>query len=341
MSKFLATHCVLFKNRKAVYVMKLGVMNPVLSSYSFEEALSYLKNLGVEAIEIGAGGFPGDCHLNAADIINNPLKADEYKKLLQKYDIEISAISCHGNPLHPQKEIAYKFHNEFKNAILAAEMLDVKTIIGFSGCPGDCETSKHPNWVTCAWPSDFLEILDWQWNEIVIPYWRDMAGFAKKHGIENIAFEMHPGFVVYNPETLLKLRNSVGDIIGANFDPSHLFWQGIDIVSAIKALKGAIYHFHAKDTKIDMLNCGVNGVLDTKSLANVTERSWIFRTVGYGHGKEVWNDIISTLKSTGDDGVVSIEHEDGLMSPKEGLEKAVSFLKEVIIYEKSGEMWWA
>lgn len=320
--------------------MKLGVMNPVLNEYPFEEALKYLHSLGVQAIEIGAGGFPGNAHLKPEELIGKPDKVKEYKELLAKYEIEIAAISCHGNPLHPQKEIAEDFHNQFKNAILAAEELGVKTIIGFSGCPGDCETSKYPNWVTCPWPNDFLEILDWQWNEKVIPYWNSMAEFASAHGIEKIAFEMHPGFVVYNPETLLKLRAAVGDIIGANFDPSHLFWQGINPTSAIKALKGAIYHFHAKDTLIDERNCAVNGVLDTKGYGDILNRSWVFRTVGYGHGKEEWNNMISMLKTVGYDGVISIEHEDGLMSPTEGLEKAIAFLKEVLIFEQSGEMWW-
>jgi sugar phosphate isomerase/epimerase len=321
--------------------MKLGVMNPVLNSMSFEEALEYLNSLGVDCIEIGAGGYPGDNHLKPKELLGHPDKIEEYKALLKKNNIEIAAISCHGNPLHPNKETAERFHNQFINAILAAEALGVDTIIGFSGCPGDCDESKNPNWVTCAWPEDYLQILNWQWEEKIIPYWKKTAAFAKEHGIKKIAFEMHPGFAVYNPETLLKLRAAVGDIIGANFDPSHLFWQGIDPVCAIKALKGAIYHFHAKDTRIDAQNCAINGVLDTKNYGDILERSWVFRTVGYGHGAEVWNDIISTLKSVGYDGVISIEHEDGLMSPKEGLEKAVKFLKNTLIYESAGEMWWA
>ncbi len=320
--------------------MKLGVMNPVLNSYKFEDALSYLHSLGVDCIEIGAGGYPGKAHLNPEELLGNDDKIKEYKALIEKYELTISAISCHGNPLHPTKEIAEKFHNEFKNAILIAEALGVDTIIGFSGCPGDCEESKNPNWVTCAWPNEYGDILKWQWEEKIIPYWKDMAEFAKAHGITKIAFEMHPGFAVYNPETLLKLRNAVGDIIGANFDPSHLFWQGIDPAAAITALKGAIYHFHAKDTIIDRRNTEINGVLDTKSYADLAGRSWQFRTVGYGHGKEVWNNIISALKLIGYDGAISIEHEDALMSPTEGLEKAVAFLKEVLIYQSSGDMWW-
>ncbi len=321
--------------------MKLGVMSPVLNEMGLEDALKYLSSLGVDSLEIGAGGYPGKAHLDPKDYLNNPAKVEELKGLLKKYNIEISAVSCHGNPVHPNKEIAEKFHNEFVDAMKIAVMLGVETIIGFSGCPGDCAESKNPNWVTCAWPPDYLEILDWQWNEVLIPYWKETAKLAKEIGIKRIAFELHPGFCVYNPSSLLRLREAVGDIIGANFDPSHLFWQGIDPCAAIRYLKGAIYHFHAKDTKIDPINTAKNGVLDVGSYGDILDRSWVFRTVGYGHGQQVWNDMISTLKATGYDGVISIEHEDGLMSPKEGLEKAVKFLKDVIIYENAGEMWWA
>ncbi|MDD4700201.1 MAG: sugar phosphate isomerase/epimerase [Oscillospiraceae bacterium] len=303
--------------------------------------MQYLHKLGVTTIEIGAGGYPGNNHLNPTELLKSPEEVQVFKTLLNKYDISICAISCHGNPLHPQKELAEKFDREFRNAILVAEVLGVETIVGFAGCPGDCDNSLYPNWVTCAWPEDFGKILDWQWNEKVIPYWKGMAAFAKEHKIKKIAFEMHPGFVVYNPETLMKLRNAVGDIIGANFDPSHLFWQGINPVAAIKYLKGAIYHFHAKDTLIDKRNCEINGVLDTKSYGDILNRSWVFRTVGYGHDKKLWNDIISMLKATGYNGAISIEHEDALMSSEEGLEKAIAFLKEVLIFEQAGEMWWA
>lgn len=320
--------------------MKLGVMNPVLAGMKFEDALAYLEKLGVQTIEIGAGGYPGNAHLIPEELLASPENVEHYKALLKAHNIEISAISCHGNPLHPQKAIAEDFDRQFRNAILAAEALGVDTVIGFAGCPGDCENSLYPNWVVCPWPDDNLKILDWQWNEKVIPYWKKTAAFATEHHIKKIAFEMHPSFVVYNPETLLRLRNAVGDIIGANFDPSHLYWQGIDPSAAIKALSGAIYHFHAKDTLIDKRNTEVNGVLDTKSYGDVANRAWVFRTVGYGHDKLEWNKMISTLKLAGYDGAISIEHEDSLMSTKEGLEKAVAFLKDVLIYEQAGEAYW-
>lgn len=321
--------------------MELSVMSPVLQSMSLDESLAYLHSLGVDSMEIGAGGYPGKAHLDPKDYLGKPEKIQELKDLLKKHEMKICAVACHGNPVHPNKEIARQFHNEFVDAMAIAVELGVDTVIGFSGCPGDCADSKNPNWVTCAWPPEYQEILDWQWNEVLIPYWKETAALAQKMGIKKIAFEMHPGFCVYNPATLLKLREAVGPIIGANLDPSHLFWQGIDPCAAIRELEGAIYHFHAKDTKIDPYNCARNGVLDTGNYGDILKRSWVFRTVGYGHDRQMWNDIISTLKATGYEGPISIEHEDGLMSPKEGLEKAVALLKDAIIYQQPGAMWWA
>lgn len=320
--------------------MKLGVFTPVVASKSFEEAVKYLSSLGVNSVELGSGGYSGKAHIDPAEIVANPKAAEEMKAILKEYDMDISALSAHGNPLHPNEKFANECHEDFKNSILAAEILGLDTVVGFSGCPGDCEDSKYPNWVTCSWPNDFSEILEWQWEKKLIPYWKDMAEFAKAHGVSKIAFEMHPGFCVYNAASCLRLRDAVGDIIGANFDPSHLYWQGTEPVEAIKALKGAIYHFHAKDTNINKANTAVNGVLDTGSYGDYSARSWSFRTVGYGHDKLEWNNMISTLKMIGYDGVISIEHEDALMSPTEGLEKAIKFLKEIIIYENPGEMWW-
>ena len=320
--------------------MKLGVMSPVLGGMSLRQMIEYLSSLGVQSLELGCGGYPGKAHCDAADFLAHPEKIEELKQMLAENHMDLPALACNGNPLHPDKAIAGRFESDFDNAVLLAEKLGVKTLVAFSGCHGDCPESKYPNWVTCTWPNDYKRILEWQWNEVLIPYWKEKVAFCNAHGVERIAFEMHPGFMVYNPKSLMKLREAVGPTVGANFDPSHLFWQGVDVCAAIRYLKGAIYHFHAKDTRIDPISCGVTGVLDTSGYGDLLGRSWEFRTVGYGHGKSLWNDMISTLKATGYEGVISIEHEDPLMSPKEGLEKAVAFLKDVIIFEDPDAMWW-
>lgn len=321
--------------------MKLSVLTVATYDKTLEEAAAYLSSLGVSSLEIGVGGCPGNTHLNPDDYLGKPEKIAELKNMLAKYNLDICALSVHGNPVHPDEAVAKSYHDDFEKAVLMAEALGVETVITFSGCPGGAPGDKTPNWATCAWPEDFLKVLDYQWNDVLIPYWKKAAAFANEHGVKKIALEMHPGFCVYNPETLLKLRAAVGDTIGANLDPSHLLWQGIDMVAAIRALGGAIHHFHAKDTKIDEMNTAVNGVLDTKHYGDELHRSWIFRTVGYGHDAKVWKDIISNLRLVGYDGAVSIEHEDSLMTGKEGLEKAIKFLQEVIIFEGTQEMWWA
>ncbi len=321
--------------------MKLGVFTTLLSNLSLEESLKYFKSLGIEAVEIGCGGYPGNAHANPEILLNDDKALDTFKGLIKDFDVEISALSCHGNPVHPDKATAKYFDDAIKNTILLAEKIGIHQINTFSGCPGDCETAKYPNWVTCPWPDDFGKILDWQWNDVLIPYWKDMAEFAKAHGVDKIAFEMHPGFCVYNTDTMLRIREAVGPVLGANFDPSHLIWQGMDPVAVIRALGDAIFHVHAKDTKMDKYNTARTGVLDTKPYGDEINRAWIFRSVGYGNDEVYWKDIVSNLRLVGYDHVLSIEHEDSLMSQNEGLSKAVEMLQRVLIKENPAEMWWA
>ena len=207
--------------------MKLSVLANLYGRKSLDEALQIITGLGVHTVELGAGGYPGKAHCNPVELLADPAKYDAFMATLKKYDVSVCALACHGNALHPDKAIAAQFDTDFRNAVLLAEKMGVDTVITFSGCPGDHEGAKYPNWVTCPWPEDFLAILDWQWNEKLIPYWKEAGAFAEAHGVSRIAFEMHPGFCVYNPETLLKLRAAVGPVIGANFDPSHLVWQGM------------------------------------------------------------------------------------------------------------------
>jgi sugar phosphate isomerase/epimerase len=320
--------------------MKLGVFTALFGQKNLEEVLDYITQNGVLVVELGTGNYPGDPHCQPAELLESSTALQRFKDLLAKKGVEISALSCHGNPLHPQQQIAKAHHETFEKTVLLAEKLGVTRVVGFSGCPGDSDGAKYPNWVTCPWPDDFSQIVNWQWEEKVIPYWQKAGKFAKQHGVR-ICLEMHPGFVVYSTETLLRLRKAAGEVIGANFDPSHLFWQGMDPIASVRKLGSAIFHVHAKDCKIDPFNTSVNGVLDTKSYSDEIHRSWIFRTVGYGHGYEFWKDFVSTLRMVGYDDVLSIEHEDSLMSVNEGFTKAVVFLKEVLLTESTGGMWWA
>lgn len=319
--------------------MKVGLFTALLAKLSLDDVIKKIKPLGVRTVELGTGNYPGDPHLKL-EWLSSTAKLKEFKQKLDDQGIAISALSCHGNPLHPNRNFAETSQETSRKTILMAEKLGVTRVIDFSGCPGDSDNAKYPNWVTTPWPPDYPDLLKWQWEKKVIPYWKKRAQFAESHGVK-IAIEMHPGFVVYSPETMLKLRAEAGPAIGCNFDPSHMFWQGIDPCAAVRVLGEAVFHVHAKDTRLYDMNYKVNGVLDNKPYRDEKNRSWIFRTVGYGHGSDFWGDFVSTLQMIGYDDVLSIEHEDSLMSVDEGLSKAASFLNQIIIKEKLSEMWWA
>ncbi|MHB9133090.1 MAG: sugar phosphate isomerase/epimerase family protein [Armatimonadota bacterium] len=322
--------------------MKVGVFAVIFSQMPLEEAMDYIKEAGCDAVEIGTGNYPGNAHCKLDELAADKTKAQAWKKIITDRGLEISALSCHGNPIHPNAEFAKKDQDTFRKTVELASMLDIETVINFSGCPGDFSGAKYPNWVTCPWPPDFGEILNYQWNDVAVPYWKEQNAFLKSKNVR-VGFEMHPGFLVYNTETALCMRDSCGEQIGVNFDPSHLFWQGMDPVYSLRKIgeAGALFHFHAKDCKIDEINTKTNGVLDTKSYTDEIHRSWVFRTIGYGHDTQVWKDIVSNLRMLGYDGALSIEHEDSLMSGSEGFKKAVAFLKQVMISESAGEAYWA
>lgn len=321
--------------------MKLGVFTVLLSDKSFEEMLRYVQKAGLKAVEIGTGGYPGNAHCNLDKLLESETKRKEYLEKVHEHGLTISAFSCHGNPLSPDATFAQESHDTFVKTVKLASLMGVPVVNTFSGTPGDSDGAKHPNWPVTPWPNEYSDVLKWQWDEKLIPYWKAQGEFAKQHDVK-IGLELHAGFLVHTPYTMLKLREATNDAIGANLDPSHLWWQGIDPVAAIKILgkANAIHHFHAKDTYIDQENVNMYGLTDMQPYSNVKTRAWTFRSVGYGHSVQEWSNIISALRTYDYDYVVSIEHEDPIMSMEEGLQKAIRNLNGVMIEEAPVDMWW-
>jgi len=310
----------------------IGVFDPVYKDLSLEAMLDKITALGLEAVEIGTGGYPTSPHCPVADLLADPAKARAWKKKFEDRNILVATLSCHGNPVHPDPAIAQRDVETFHRTALLAERLEVPVIVGFSGCPGGSPADKMPNWATYRWPPEFDAILKWQWKEKVVPYWKEAAKFAREHGIRKLALEMHPGFVVYNPMTLLKLRDAVGEEIGANCDLSHLFWQGCDPIEVIHLLgkQGAIFHAHMKDTVIAREVAPKYGVLNfPEDLAKAAEGSVYFRAVGYGHSATLWKDIVRAYMEVGYQGILSIENEDPILPGEVGVERAAAVLKNV------------
>ena len=310
----------------------IGVFDPVYGDLSLDAMLDKVSALGLEAMEIGTGGYPGSSHCPIDEIYNNEAKAKAWVKKFDDRGIRVATLSCHGNPVHPDAKHAARDAETFRKTVQLAEKIGVKVIVGFSGCPGGSPTDTQPNWITYRWPEEYDQALQWQWKEKVIPYWKEAAKFAREHGVHRLAFEMHPNFVVYNPRTLLKLREAVGEEIGANCDLSHLFWQGCDPVEVIHFLgkQGMIYHAHMKDTVLYPENVAKYGVLNfVFEKQDLPLASDAFRAVGYGHGASTWKAVLQAYMDIDYDGILSIENEDPILSGEVGVERAAYVLKNV------------
>jgi sugar phosphate isomerase/epimerase len=320
--------------------MRIGVFSVLFQDLPFEKALDKVVDFGLTAVEIGSGGYPGSQHCPVQELLASADRRQAYLDAVASRGLIISAFSCHYEPLHPDQQIAQESDRVFRDSVRLASLMKVPVVNVLSGTPAGAPGDKMPNWVTCPWPTHNLEILEYQWKEVGIPYWREAAAFAADHGVK-IGVEMHPGMLIYNVETMLRMRSEAGQALGCNFDPSHLFWNGVDPVAAIRALGEAIVHVHGKDSYVDQINVSVNGCNDHKPYSQIAKRAWTFRSIGYGHDAKVWKDLVSALRLVGYDYVISIEHEDALMSADEGLAKGVALLKEAGIMESPGEMFWA
>jgi len=310
----------------------IGVFDPVYADLSLDAMIDKISALGLEAVEIGTGGYPGSAHCPVDELLESPSKAKAWVKKFEDRGIRVATLSCHGNPIHPDANHAKRDIESFQKTVRLAQIIGVKVIVGFSGCPGGSPTETQPNWVTYRWPEEYNQMLEWQWKEKVVPYWKEAAKYARDHGIHRLAFEMHPNFVVYNPRTLLKLREAVGEEIGANCDLSHLFWQGCDPVEVIHFLgkQGMIYHAHMKDTVLYPENVARYGVLNfVFEKQDLPLASDAFRAVGYGHGAATWKRIVQAYMDIDYDGIMSIENEDPILSGEAGVERAAYVLKNV------------
>lgn len=320
--------------------MRIGVFSVIFQQLPFEQALDKILSYGATAVEIGTGGLPGAHHCALDELLASEEKRKAYLRAVETRGMIISAFSAHWDPIGPDAKVAADSDELLRKSIRLAEMLGVPVVNGMSGLPAGSAGDKMPNWVTCPWPPHFAEILDYQWNKVAIPYWQKTAKFAEEHKVK-IGIEMHPGMLIYNVETMLRMREACGPAMACNFDPSHLFWNGVDPVAAIRKLGDAIAHVHGKDCYVDPYNVAVNGCNDHKPYTDIPHRSWTFRTIGYGHDLKVWKDIVSALRMVGYDHAISLEHEDGMMSFDEGVKKGLSALKEVVTVESAGEMFWA
>ncbi len=307
--------------------MKLGFVSDSLGGMSFKEMMDHAQRLGISGVEVNTCGWSTAPHFDLKNMLGNAAAQKAFQAEFDNRGLEIIALNANGNPLHPTDPAQGE---GLKNTIRVAGEMGIKTVITMSGLPAGSANDLMPNWVVSSWPPETQEILRYQWEEKLIPFWTEIVALANECGVEKIALELHGNQCVYNVPSLFKLREAVGPVIGANLDPSHLMWMGADPLVAAEVLGKAVYHVHAKDTFLNAPKQATTSLLENGSLMDIPARSWSYITLGFGHGEEWWRQFCYRLKMGGYDGWLSIEHEDVLLNSLEGLEKSVTLLQNVM-----------
>lgn len=307
--------------------MKIGMVSDSLGHLSFTDMLDTAARLGVEGIEMNSGNWSSARHLDLKALVASAPARAEFLKAFESRNLKLIALNANGNQLHPTD--GERQSMVLQDTIRLAGALGVKKVCLMSGLPGGAPGDAVPNWMVMAWPPESARVLKWQWEEKLLPYWRNLARIAAQNGVEQLCVELHGNQLVFNVPSLLRLRKEIGPVVGANLDPSHLMWMGANPIAAIDALGEAIYHVHAKDTFINEAICATRSLLENGSLMDIAARSWSYITLGYGHGEGWWRDFCYRLRMNGYDGWLSIEHEDVMLSCAEGLRRSVDLLKAV------------
>jgi sugar phosphate isomerase/epimerase len=308
--------------------MRIGLVTDGLPELPFDGLLGTAAALGVATLEFGCGNWSSAPHLDLHGLLGSRPMREAFLGSIAAHGLTISALNCSGNPLHPGA--GGEAHRAVTSAtIRLAGMLGVRRVVMMSGCPGG-PGDANANWVTTAWPPEAARVLDWQWSEQVIPYWTGLVAEAQGAGVEKLCLELHGQQNVYNVASLFRLREAVGPVVGANLDPSHLFWMGADPLRAVPALGSAIYHVHAKDTRVNPLVAPVNGLIDVVPNDRIEARAWSYVTLGDGHDAAWWRAFCTALRASGYDDVLSIEHEDVALPPLEGIRRSVETLRGAV-----------
>ena len=309
--------------------LELGMYTDSVKHHTFEEALDLAARVGATGIEIATGGQSSAPHMRISHLLADHAARASFAEAFASRGLRIAALNCSAWPLHPvhgERHVAL-----IRDTIRLAGELGVTKLVTMSGNPGDGSDSSAVNFTWYPWPDDSMALLDRQWAA-AIPLWQDLGAFALAHGVDRLAFELHPLHLVYNVPTLRRMREAVGPVIGANVDPSHLFWQGMDPLAVIRALGPAVHHVHLKDTELVADQMALAGVLDQRPFEDPVNRAWVFRTVGAVHGPEFWSAFIAALESVGYDDALSIENEDAGLTPQEGVERAAAFMLPLLAH---------
>jgi sugar phosphate isomerase/epimerase len=307
--------------------MEIGLFAESAGLGDLDETLRRASSLGITRIELSTGGQCSHPFLDVDQLLADAGARRELQQKLDGHGLRLTALNISAYLLHPRIGAAQA--ELTKKTMRLAGLLGVERIVAQSGTPGDVAGAGGPNWITYNWPPELLDTVRRQWDE-AIALWTDLAAYGATQGVTKICLELHAVNLVHNVPTLLRLRLAVGDAIGANFDPSHLMWQGMDIPACIRALGPAVFHVHIKDVARHRHNQALAGVIDSRPDIDFRDRPWYFCTPGYGHDARWWREFFVALNDVGYDDVASIENEDPYLPGIAGVERTVAFLKSVL-----------
>ena len=323
--------------------MKLGAYTACLHDRPLPEALDVLQSNGLTSVEVNTGGFIPSPHCPVDLLLSSAKARAEYLEVFTSRGMELTGLNCNGNPLNPLPGVGPKHTDDLRRSIELAGLLGVKNVVTMSGTPGSDPDAKYPSWVVNPWDGVYMDVLDYQWG-VAAEFWKDIDALARANDVK-VAIEMHPHNLVFSPVTLEKLVHLTGATnLGAEMDPSHLMWQGMDIVACIRHLGPLVFHAAAKDAMITP-GVDVRGVLDTsfeRVPADAPDKvptgyghwcnawpanpAWRFVAVGIGHDVAYWTEFLAALAEIDPDMAVNIEPEDADFSRVDGLRLAAENL---------------
>jgi len=312
--------------------MKIGLNAWPFNDKPLEDVLKFAKRVGFEAIEL-AVDTGRDNHLNIDR--DKILKggATAFKRKVEEYGLEISALSAHldgqlvGGPHGedtdtifkgtPEEKIKYGTER-MKKAALAAAALDVKVVNGFLGC------ENFSRWF--HWPGG-VELWE-RGYQLLVERWSEILDVFEAHGVK-FAAEPFPQQQAYNIETAEKMLEAFNyrKCLGLNLDPANLIWCSVDPIVYARTFGERIFSVHAKDAEIVVENLRRSGAVSAGDPKR-PDTGFRFRVVGWGQID--WRRFITALIVIGYDGVLSVEHEDPWIGRTDGCKKAFNFLKQLI-----------
>jgi sugar phosphate isomerase/epimerase len=312
--------------------VEIGLITDALGRLPLPEVLDIVADAGLSCVEVATGNWSEAPHVDLGALARSAAARKEFIGAIASRGLTLSALNANGNQLHPVD--GPRQDRVLRDTIEVASALGVATVVCMSGLPG-APGDSAPNWITTSWPPENVAIHAHQWDEVAIPYWRELAAFARHHGVK-LAVEACGGQLVHTVAGLHRLIDATdADVVGANLDPSHLMWMGADIPTVINSLAGSIFNVHAKDVRVNRAVAARDGLLDPTSISRARDRAWNYVTLGLGHpqGEAFWADFVYQLRAAGYDGVLSIEHEDTLVSAREGVARAAALLRRVALVE--------